>query len=125
MAVAWHRGGRPRTTESNERGRRDRLTSVAQICEYAHMRTTVEIPDALGRRAKIRAAQEGRPLKAFIIQALERELVSAPGLAVPASVPVLPVLRSQRPGSLRLSPDEVSELLAREEVATYAADVRR
>jgi hypothetical protein len=89
------------------------------------MRTTVDIPDALGRRAKIRAAQEGRTLKSLIIQALERELVSVPGLAVPASVPTLPVLKSQQPGSLRMSPDEVSELLVRKEAATYATDVRR
>lgn len=89
------------------------------------MRTTVEIPDALGRRIKIRAAQENRPLKSLIIQALERELGSGVGTAKPAAAPMLPVLKSRRPGSLRISPDEISELLVSEEAATYAADVRR
>lgn len=95
------------------------------MCEYAHMRTTVDIPDALGRRAKIRAVQENRPLRAIIIQALERELGSGDGTAAPAALPTLPVLKSRRPGSLRLSPDEISALLACEEAAAYAADVRR
>lgn len=89
------------------------------------MRTTVDIPDTLGRRARIRAAQENRSLKSLIIQALERELGSVAGTAAPAAVPALPVLKSRRPGSLRMSPDEISELLVREEAATYAADVRR
>ena len=41
------------------------------------MRTTIDMPDELGRRVKIRAAQEGRSLKSLITQALEHELVAA------------------------------------------------
>lgn len=44
---------------------------------------------------------------------------------VPSVAPKLPVLKSRRPGALRISPDEISELLLREEAAAYAADVRR
>ena len=88
------------------------------------MRTTIDIPDALGRRVKIRAAQEGRSLKALVTQALERELVAAVTPKVPAAAPALPVLTSRRPGALRITPAEISELLVREEAAAYAADVR-
>ena len=94
------------------------------MCEYARMRTTVDIPDTLGKRMKIRAAQEGQPLKAFITRALEREL-AAPAAMHPAYViSPLPVIKSNRPGSLKITPEEISDLLVREEIAAYAADVR-
>ena len=94
------------------------------MCEYAFMRTTIDLPDALGKRMKIRAAQEGQSLKTLIARALEREL-SAPTPVRPAphAVP-LPVIKSRRPGSLKMTPAEISELLVREEISTYAADVR-
>ena len=88
------------------------------------MRTTIDIPEALGRQVKIRAAQEGRSLKALITQALERELTAAATPTVPAAAPALPVLKSGRPGTLRVTPAEISELLVRGEAAAYAADVR-
>lgn len=88
------------------------------------MRTTIDIPDTLGRRVKIRAAQEGRSLKTLIIQALERELAAAAAPTAPGAAPALPVIKSGRPGSLRITPAEISELLVREEAATYASDVR-
>ena len=88
------------------------------------MRTTIDIPDALGRQIKIRAAREGCSLKTLVTQALERALVASAVPAVPAVTPTLPVIRSGRPGSLRITPAEISELLVREEAAAYAADVR-
>jgi hypothetical protein len=88
------------------------------------MRTTIDIPDALGRQVKMRAAQEGRSLKTLITQAIERELGANAARTVPAATPSLPVIRSSRPGSLKITPAEISELLVREEAAAYAADVR-
>ena len=38
------------------------------------MKTTVELPDALYRRAKVRAAEEGSTLRELMIRSLEREL---------------------------------------------------
>lgn len=38
------------------------------------MRVTIEIPDPLYRKAKIRAAQRGETLKHFFLSALQREL---------------------------------------------------
>jgi hypothetical protein len=46
------------------------------------MRTTLEIPDTLFRKAKLRAVEEGVPLKTVVVRAIERELTtSAPSAA--------------------------------------------
>jgi hypothetical protein len=45
-----------------------------QICEYAFMRTTVDLPDALFKRVKSEAALRGMRLREFIAQALEQSL---------------------------------------------------
>lgn len=46
------------------------------------MKTTIEIPDALFRRAKARAAEEGRSLKELVTDALRAKLApDAPGRA--------------------------------------------
>ena len=39
------------------------------------MKTTVDIPDALYRRAKIRAAEEGTTLRALLVSSLAASLV--------------------------------------------------
>jgi hypothetical protein len=54
------------------------------------MKTTLEIPDAVFRRAKARAAQRGIPLRQFVTEAVEEKLRTAsrpgkdpwPGLAI-------------------------------------------
>ncbi len=38
------------------------------------MKTTLEIPDAVFRRAKSKAAQQGIPLREFVTQAVEEKL---------------------------------------------------
>ncbi len=38
------------------------------------MKTTVEIPDSLFRRAKARAAERGQPLKEFLTEAVQEKL---------------------------------------------------
>ena len=48
------------------------------------MKTTVEIPDALFRRAKSRAAERGQSLKALVTEALQEKLAGLAGRAVPA-----------------------------------------
>ena len=89
------------------------------------MRTTIDMPDALGRQIKIEAAREGVSLKELITRALEHELCVPKTPAVPSVPPVLPVVKSRRPGALKLTPEEISALLVREEDAAYAADLRR
>ncbi len=89
------------------------------------MRTTIDIPDDLGRQIKVRAAQLGRPLKWVMMRALEREIKDVGITETARRKRVLPVIRSHAPGSLTLSPEEISALLVREESAAYGSDVRR
>lgn len=52
------------------------------------VRTTVDIPDAMYRRLRARAAGEGRSAKALILQGVEHVLKSAPGqLRTPRHTP--------------------------------------
>ncbi len=44
------------------------------LCEYAFMRTTVDLPDPLFKRVKAEAALRGLRLREFIAQSLERSL---------------------------------------------------
>lgn len=48
------------------------------------MKTTLEIPDALFRRAKARAAERGQTLKELVSEALQEKLAGAAGKAGPA-----------------------------------------
>lgn len=47
------------------------------MCVYAFMRTTLDIPDQLFKRAKLRAVHEGLALKDVVNRALERDLASS------------------------------------------------
>jgi hypothetical protein len=42
------------------------------------MKTTLEIPDAIFRRAKSKAAERGIPLRQFVTEAVEDKLRAAP-----------------------------------------------
>jgi hypothetical protein len=64
------------------------------LCEYVFMRTTIEIPDDLFRRAKATAALRGSTLKELVVRALEREFarqLPEPKKGPPTTkLPVLP-----------------------------------
>ena len=49
----------------------------------ARMKTTIEIPDPLFRKAKSRAAERGQSLKQFVTEALQEKLVANRGKARP------------------------------------------
>ncbi len=42
------------------------------------MKTTLEIPDAVFRRAKSKAAEQGIPLRQFVTEAVEDKMKAAP-----------------------------------------------
>ena len=74
------------------------------------MRPTIDIPDTTYRRIKARAASEGRSAKALILQAVEQALTSKPagsGRAV-----TLPIVRSKRPGSMRLDNARIYDVIS-------------
>lgn len=45
------------------------------------MKTTLEIPDSVFRRAKAKAAERGQPLRAFVTEALQEKLLGRPAAA--------------------------------------------
>lgn len=49
------------------------------LCEYAFMRTTLDIPDEVFKKAKLQAVHEGIPLKDVITRALQREFAPTSG----------------------------------------------
>jgi hypothetical protein len=73
------------------------------------MRTTVDIPDAVYRRLKVRAATEGRSVKELIL----RSVVAGLGTAGPVRGRRvrLPIVRSKQPGSLYLDNARIYELV--------------
>ena len=84
------------------------------------MKTTVELPDAVFRRAKAEAAMEGRALRAFILDAVEHELARAKEGGLPRRRVKLPLIRSRRPGSLLITGEAVAASLAAEDAHALA-----
>ncbi len=60
------------------------------------MKTTLELPDELARRIKVRAAQRNQKLKDTIAQLLELGLASVPDKKTPERAPKPVLLRKHR-----------------------------
>jgi len=74
------------------------------------MRTTIDIPSALYRRLKARAAAEGKSTKALILSGVETVL--AANETVPLNRLKLPLIRSKRPGTLHLDNARIYDLIS-------------
>jgi hypothetical protein len=79
---------------------------IRQICEYAFMRTTVDLPDALFKRVKSEAALRGMRLKEFIAQSLEKNLAGQRDDLKSRRVR-LPLIRSGGGHSINLTREQV------------------
>lgn len=77
------------------------------------MRTTVDIPDALYRELKSKAAQEGRSVKELILRSVEGGLRSVPKPATSRRKKKvrLPIIPSKRPGTLELDNERIFDLI--------------
>lgn len=73
------------------------------------MRTTVDIPGALYRQLKAKAATEGRSVKELILQGVHAELRGIQ--AKPSRRVTLPIVPSKRPGTLRLDNAGIYEVI--------------
>jgi hypothetical protein len=73
------------------------------------MRTTVDIPDPLYRKLKSRAARERRSVKELILRGVEEEL--EPRRAKTRRKISLPLIRSKRPGTVRLDNAKIFEVI--------------
>jgi hypothetical protein len=74
------------------------------------MRTTVDIPDAIYRRLKARAAAEGKTAKALILEGVEQVFK---GQSQPARKKLkLPLIPSKRPGSMHLDNARIYDIIS-------------
>jgi hypothetical protein len=74
------------------------------------MRTTVDIPEALYRELKSKAAREKRSVKEIILRSVEGELRSRSkkkGRRV-----TLPLIKSKWPGRLEVNNDKIYDLIS-------------
>ena len=74
------------------------------------MRTTVDIPDELYRELKSRAALEGTSVKQLIVRGVSIALEPAKPASRKGKLK-LPLIRSKRPGSLKLGKEGVYEYI--------------
>jgi hypothetical protein len=72
------------------------------------MRTTVDIPDPTYRKLKSKAAAEGSSVKNLILRSVEKELGVPKGPRDPIK---LPIVKSRRPGSLRLTNEQLYDAI--------------
>jgi hypothetical protein len=73
------------------------------------MRTTIDIPDALYRELKSRAAREKRSVKDLILRGVEVELRVQPKKR--SRRVSLPIIRSKAPGTLEIDNAKIFELI--------------
>ena len=74
------------------------------------MRTTVDIPDETYRQLKIKAANEGVPVRQIVLRGIQSEL--EPTISRKIKRFQVPVIRSKRPGTLNLTNEQIEEILA-------------
>jgi len=74
------------------------------------VRTTVDIPDPVYRRLKSRAAREGSSAKELILRGVEQVLRGRKRRS--RRRVKLPIVRSKRPGSLRLDNAKIYETIS-------------
>ena len=74
------------------------------------MRTTVDIPDPVYRRLKTRAASEGSSAKELILRGVEQVLKDSRRKS--RRRVKLPIVRSKRPGRVRLDNAKIYEVIS-------------
>ena len=73
------------------------------------MRTTIDIPDALYRRLKGKAAAEGRSVKEIILLSVEEQIAPKRQSRTRRVKP--PIIPSKRPGTLDLDNAKIYEII--------------
>jgi hypothetical protein len=86
------------------------------------MKTTLEIPDPVFRRAKARAAERGQALRAFVTEALQEKLAGRPAELVPGQAPFMKGFGQLRP--LRRETARIQRVIEREFDVVEAEDRR-
>ena len=71
------------------------------------MRTTVDIPDAMYRRLKARAAELGCSVKELVLRGVETQIQTRER----SERIRLPLVRSKQPGALELNNEQIYEII--------------
>jgi hypothetical protein len=73
------------------------------------MRTTLDIPDQVYRRLKIKAAVEGQTVREIALRGILREIDSSP--TKPIKRLAEPILKSYAPGSISIDNEQIYDLI--------------
>ena len=79
------------------------------------MRTTIDLSETLYKKLKTIAFLKGMTLKKFITFAIEHEL-EANRLNLDEHRITLPLVPSNRPGSVSITPEDIAKILEREDL---------
>jgi hypothetical protein len=82
------------------------------IEERRIMRTTIELPDSVYRKAEKVARTQGVTIEEFIVRAFERELKAEPDAPSHSKRVTLPLVPSKEPGTMDLKDFNFDDLLA-------------
>jgi hypothetical protein len=75
------------------------------------MRTTLDIPEPVYREIKVRAASEGTTMREIILDGVALRLRNGNPAPKQGDRPRFPVIRSEKPGSLKLGEEGVYEYI--------------
>lgn len=73
------------------------------------MRTTLDIPDEVYRRLKVKAALEGETVRKIALRGILREIEGS--AAKPVRRLTEPILKSYAPGSIRIDNERIYDLI--------------
>jgi hypothetical protein len=89
------------------------------------MRTTVELPSELMRRAKARAAERGESLKTLLARAVSAELGRSAGPEDKGAQVRLPLFGNPRLGVVDISARDIAHALAQDDAVGAGQAARR
>jgi hypothetical protein len=85
------------------------------------MRTTIDMPDALMRAAKARAAEHGESLKDLVNRALARELGLPSGATRKTGRVALPLIARDAAPAALVTNDDIAAALEAEDIERYSS----
>jgi hypothetical protein len=85
------------------------------------MRTTIDIPDALMRAAKARAAEHGESLKELVNRALAHELGLPSGTMRKSGRVALPLIARDAAPAVLVTNDDIASGLEAEDIERYSS----
>ena len=85
------------------------------------MRTTIDMPDALMRAAKARAAERGESLKDLVNRALAHELGLPSGATRKTGRVTLPLIARDAAPAVLITNDDIATALEAEDIERYSS----